>query len=108
MDQSQSRTDPDVLRKIEDALARMPRKPREIFLAHRLDNMTYREIADVTGLTVRQVERQIAKALIHIAKQMDPEDSHCGAGLLGRVLRPLTRFFGGEIASPSSKNDRDG
>ena len=108
MDQSESRNDPDVLREIEDALGSMPPRPREIFLAHRLDNMTYREIADVTGLTVRQVERQIAKALVHIAKHMDSEDSHCGAGLLGWVLRLLTKFFGGEIASLSSKTDRDG
>jgi RNA polymerase sigma-70 factor (ECF subfamily) len=40
-------------------------------MAHRLDDMPYREIARRTGLTVRQVERHVARALYKLAKQLD-------------------------------------
>jgi len=52
--------DAELLRRLEDAVASMPRKQREIFLAHRLDDMSYAEIARRTGLSVKQVERQMA------------------------------------------------
>lgn len=49
----------------------MPRKPLEIFLAYRLDDMFCAEIASRTGVSVRQVERQMAKAIYKLWKQMD-------------------------------------
>ena len=65
--------DPDLLRRMEDAMRAMPKMQREIFLAHRLDDMPYGEIAERTGLTVRQVERHMAKALYKLVKQLDGE-----------------------------------
>ena len=65
--------DPDFLRRIEEAMLNIPKLQREIFMAHRLDDMSYGEIARRTGLTVRQVERHIARALYKIAKQLDGE-----------------------------------
>jgi RNA polymerase sigma-70 factor (ECF subfamily) len=62
---------PDLLRRIEAAMMNLPRRQREIFMARRVHNMSYREIAERTGLTARQVERHIAKALYKLAKQMD-------------------------------------
>jgi RNA polymerase sigma-70 factor (ECF subfamily) len=64
-------SDPDLLRRLDAAVASMPRKQREIFLAHRLDDLSYAEIADRTGLSVRQVERQMARAIYKLCKQMD-------------------------------------
>ena len=63
--------DAELLRRLEDAVASMPRKQREIFLAHRLDDMSYAEIARRTGLSVKQVERQMARAIYKLCKQMD-------------------------------------
>ena len=63
--------DPDFLRRIEEAMLNIPNLQREIFMAHRLDDMSYGEIARRTGLTVRQVERHMARALYKLAKQMD-------------------------------------
>jgi|GraSoiStandDraft_46_1057282.scaffolds.fasta_scaffold1005189_1 RNA polymerase sigma factor (sigma-70 family) len=63
--------DADLLRKLQEAVAAMPRKQREIFLARRLDEMSYAEIASRTGLSVRHVERQMAKAIYKLCKQMD-------------------------------------
>ena len=65
------KVDADQLRRLEQAVAAMPRKQREIFLAHRVHAMSYVEIASRTGLSVRQVERQIAKAIYKLCKQMD-------------------------------------
>ncbi|MEV5022735.1 sigma-70 region 4 domain-containing protein [Sphingobium sp. LMA1-1-1.1] len=58
--------DPDRLERLEAALLTMPRLRREIFLAVRLDAMTYEEVARITGLSVRAVERQMVRAIAHI------------------------------------------
>jgi RNA polymerase sigma-70 factor (ECF subfamily) len=63
--------DAELLRRLEDAVASIPRKQREIFLAHRVDGMSYAEIARRSGLSVRQVERQMARAIAKLCKQMD-------------------------------------
>ena len=63
--------DPDFLRRIEEAILNIPKLQREIFMAHRLDDMPYQEIARRTGLTVGQIERHMARALYKLAKQMD-------------------------------------
>ena len=62
------RVDPQeaALGRLEAAMSRLNPVTREIFLAKRLDGMSYSEIARRTGLSVRQVERHIAKALMTI------------------------------------------
>lgn len=54
------------LERLEAALLTMPRLRREIFLAIRLDAMRYEDVARTTGLSVRAVERQMARAIAHI------------------------------------------
>ena len=61
------------LRRLEEALMNMPRLQREIFMAHRLDDMPYEEIARRTGLTIRQVERQMARAIYKLDKRLHGE-----------------------------------
>ncbi len=63
--------DPDLLRRMKEAIMSLPKRQRDIFIAHRVHGMSYGEIGDRTGLTVRQVERQMAKAIYKLAKQMD-------------------------------------
>ena len=63
-------SDPDLQRRLEVAAGNLPRMQREIFMAHRLDNMSYEEIAATTGLSVRRVERHLAKAVYKITKQV--------------------------------------
>ncbi|RYG89081.1 MAG: RNA polymerase subunit sigma [Alphaproteobacteria bacterium] len=62
--------DPETTKRIERAVRKLPRLQREIFLAARLDEMSYVEIAERTGLSAGQVEREIAKALVSIARRM--------------------------------------
>ena len=64
-------SDPDLLRRLEEAMLNIPKLQREIFMAHRVDNMSYDEIAERTGLTVPQVERHMAKAIYKLSKQLD-------------------------------------
>jgi RNA polymerase sigma-70 factor (ECF subfamily) len=66
-----SNVDADFKRRLEAALAAMPRNQRETFLAHRVDDMSYDEIARLRGMTVREVERQMARAMYKLVKQME-------------------------------------
>ena len=63
--------DPALLRRMEEAMLNIPKLQREIFMAHRLDDMSYEEIARRTGLTVGQVERHLARAIYKLSKQLD-------------------------------------
>jgi DNA-directed RNA polymerase specialized sigma24 family protein len=50
---------PATLAKLEQAVRSLRRLDREVFLAVRLDAMSYEQIAARTGLTVKQVERRV-------------------------------------------------
>lgn len=51
------------MRRVGEALGRLKPKTRDIFLMHRIDGLTYEEIASHMGMSVKGVEKQIAKAL---------------------------------------------
>lgn len=53
----------DTLRRLEAVMLRLNPKTREIFLAKRLDGMSYAEIAERTGLSVKGVEKHMSKAI---------------------------------------------
>jgi RNA polymerase sigma-70 factor (ECF subfamily) len=65
--------DPDRIERMQEAFDKIPRKQREIFLAHRVHGLSYAEIGRRTGLSVRQVQRHMAKALYKLSKQLDGE-----------------------------------
>lgn len=56
----------DMLRRVEAAMLRLPARTREIFMAHRVEGLTYAEIAERTGITVKGVEKQMSKALARL------------------------------------------
>jgi RNA polymerase sigma-70 factor (ECF subfamily) len=64
-------TDAEIIARLEIGLSRMPRMRREIFLAIRLDDMGYPEIAERTGLSVSHVERQFAEALLQLHRALN-------------------------------------
>jgi DNA-directed RNA polymerase specialized sigma24 family protein len=41
--------DAEIRRRLERAMGKVPRTTREVFLAHRLDDMPYRETTERTG-----------------------------------------------------------
>lgn len=57
--------------RLEQCLARLGEKPRAIFMAHRIDGLTYREIADQHGLSVSTVEKHVAKATMQLITWME-------------------------------------
>jgi RNA polymerase sigma-70 factor (ECF subfamily) len=60
----------DMLNRIEAAMLRLRPKTREIFMAHRIDGLSYGEIAERTGLSVKGVEKQMSKALQQIDRML--------------------------------------
>jgi RNA polymerase sigma factor (sigma-70 family) len=58
----------DMLRRMEAAMLKLRPITREIFMAHRLDGLSYAEIADRTGLSVKGVEKHMSKAIAEITR----------------------------------------
>jgi RNA polymerase sigma-70 factor (ECF subfamily) len=50
-------------RKLQDALAEIPEKSREVFLMNRIEGLTYSDIADRLGLSVKAIEKRMSDAL---------------------------------------------
>ena len=63
--------DPELAKRLEQAVLNMPRIQREIFLAIRFEGLSYEEIAGRTGLAPWKVERHFARALNKLVKQME-------------------------------------
>lgn len=53
----------DKLNRLQNALMRLKPKTREIFLAHRLDGLSYRQISERSGLSIKGVEWHMSKAI---------------------------------------------
>ena len=52
-------------------VARLNEKTRDIFLAHRIDGMSYQEIAQRHQLSISTVEKHVAKALLQVTGWME-------------------------------------
>ncbi|WP_328805336.1 RNA polymerase sigma factor [Rhizorhabdus histidinilytica] len=63
----------DVMRIYRRALAELPEKTRTVFLLHRVDEMTYKEIGDRLGISVPTVQYHVARALAHIDAALEQE-----------------------------------
>lgn len=61
------------LHSLQDALALLPERCREILLLHRIDNLTYSEIALHFGISASAVEKHIARAFLLIDATVNPE-----------------------------------
>ncbi|HLY91357.1 MAG TPA: sigma-70 region 4 domain-containing protein [Acetobacteraceae bacterium] len=48
---------------IDRALSQVPRFEQRLFVLHRIDGLSYVEIAEQNGISVRRVEKAIARAL---------------------------------------------
>ena len=59
------------LTRLSACISRLSEKTRAIFLAHRLDGLTYQEIARVHGLSISSVEKHVAKAALMVTAWME-------------------------------------
>lgn len=63
----------DVMRIYKRALEELPQRTREIFLAHRVEELTYREIAERMEISIPTVQYHVARALAHIDAALEQE-----------------------------------
>jgi len=61
----------ELSRQIQNAIAELPGKCREVFELNRFENMKYQEIASHLRISVKTVETQMSKALAHLRKKVD-------------------------------------
>lgn len=54
------------LERVRKGLAQLNPRTREIFLMHRLQNLKYREIAQLLGISQSAVEKHVAKAAVFL------------------------------------------
>jgi RNA polymerase sigma factor (sigma-70 family) len=59
------------LERLSVCLGRLNDKTRAIFLAHRVDGVSYQQIAKLHGLSVSSVEKHIAKATMLVTSWME-------------------------------------
>lgn len=55
---------------LAEALARLPERPRQVFLLNRRENLSYAEVADVLGIAVKTVEMHMARALAALRESL--------------------------------------
>ena len=56
----------EFMTKLQQSISELPVKQREVFLLSRKDKKTYREIAEMIGLTQKAVERRMHLALLEL------------------------------------------
>ena len=61
----------DMLQRVETAVLRLRPRTREIFMAHRVEGLSYAEIAQRTGLSIKGVEKQMSKAIAAIDRMLE-------------------------------------
>ncbi len=59
--------------KLEHCISKLSPKEREVFLLSRIDKKTYKEIAEITNISVKAVERRMSKAFIVLRKLLGSE-----------------------------------
>jgi len=60
----------DIRIQIDQAIAELPQKCREVFLLSRFKHLKYQQIADELQISVKTVETQMSKALLHMRKRL--------------------------------------
>jgi len=60
----------DMLARLQTALEKLKPKTREIFLAHRVDGMSYRDIAAAQGLSIKGVEWHMRRAIAQLDRAL--------------------------------------
>ena len=57
--------------RLEEAINQLPDKQKEVFLLNRIDKLTYREIAENLGISVKAVEKRMHKAIYKLKTILD-------------------------------------
>jgi RNA polymerase sigma factor (sigma-70 family) len=65
--------DHETVRRYRAAISNLPWLQRKVFELSRFEDLSYAEIGELMGLSPRYIERQFAKALYNIGRQIDGE-----------------------------------
>lgn len=57
--------------RLSEGISRMPEARRNVFLAHRIDGLSYAEIARMHGITISAVQKHVAKATLQLVTWME-------------------------------------
>lgn len=60
----------EFMEKLKTAIADLPERQREVFLLSRIDKKTYREIAELSDVSVKAIEKLMHKALVTLRKKI--------------------------------------
>lgn len=71
---------------IRRAIAELSPTCRQVFLMHRFDGATYRQIAERHGLSVSMIEKHVSQALAHLKSRLD--EAHGRVPTRLRTTRP--------------------
>lgn len=64
--------DREKIARLDAGVQRLNRRTREIFLLHRVEGLTYAEIAEEVGMSVKGVKKQMMKALLQLRRDVGP------------------------------------
>ncbi|GAA4274549.1 RNA polymerase sigma-70 factor [Aquimarina gracilis] len=60
----------EYMEKLKNAIAALPERQREVFLLSRIDKKTYKEIAELSNVSVKAIEKLMHKALVALRKKL--------------------------------------
>ena len=60
----------EFMEKLSAAISSLPDKQREVFLMNRVEKKTYREIAEISGVSVKAIEKSMHKALVKLREEI--------------------------------------
>ncbi len=60
----------EYMEKLKNAIADLPDRQREVFLLSRIDKKTYKEIAELSNVSVKAIEKLMHKALLTLRKNI--------------------------------------
>ncbi|MBQ4822679.1 RNA polymerase sigma-70 factor [Aquimarina sp. MMG016] len=60
----------EYMEKLKNAIADLPERQREVFLLSRIDKKTYKEIAEMSNVSVKAIEKLMHKALLAMRKKI--------------------------------------
>ena len=61
----------EFMKKLENAISSLPDRQREVYLLNRIEQKTYKEIAELSGVSVKAIEKLMHKALIKLRKEIE-------------------------------------
>ncbi|KAA1243580.1 RNA polymerase sigma factor [Aquimarina sp. RZ0] len=60
----------EFMKKLKKAIDELPEKQRETFLLSRIDKKSYKEISEITGVSIKAIEKRIHYAMLNLREKL--------------------------------------